>query len=295
MAPLKTTLLGLGSLILFVVSLFLGVSLFKPKLSGVNLNTTPSSTVIINGQEVGKTPFRDFYKPGKYIVRLVPEGSGELLPLDQEVYLEKGMELIVRHNFDAIQERSFGYSIFFEKASSNVSAMNIITNPVGADIVIDGTPRSKAPYYTPSLTPGSHQVEIKKEGFEQVTLDVNLVNGYQLNLRTNLSVSDSQAKPQVTPNPTPTLVDRGLGFVEVSDTPTGFLRIRSEASSLGSEVGKAIPGEKYVLIDIDPKTGWFKIEYRLESSEDSIKEGWISNQYAKRTTEGSTQSQKTED
>jgi uncharacterized protein YgiM (DUF1202 family) len=64
--------------------------------------------------------------------------------------------------------------------------------------------------------------------------------------------------------------------VEVSQTPTGYLRVRSEPSTLGNEVGRVVPGVKYNLIETDVKSGWFKIEYSEGQS------GWISNQFAKR-------------
>ena len=70
-------------------------------------------------------------------------------------------------------------------------------------------------------------------------------------------------------------------MVEILETSTGFLRVRREPSTLGEEIGRVEPGEKYPLIQTDEKTGWFEIEY------EEGKEGWISNQYARKIEGGS--------
>jgi uncharacterized protein YgiM (DUF1202 family) len=71
-------------------------------------------------------------------------------------------------------------------------------------------------------------------------------------------------------------------FVEILSTPTGFLRVREEPSSLGKEIGQVEPGKNYVLVETDEKTGWFKIEYLPAQAGEDGKVGWISNQYAKK-------------
>ena len=66
------------------------------------------------------------------------------------------------------------------------------------------------------------------------------------------------------------------------DTPTGFLRVRSEPSSIAKEIGQVEPGNVYYFLEQDTVTGWLKIEY------EEGKEGWISSQYAKRVEETPT-------
>jgi N-acetylmuramoyl-L-alanine amidase len=67
--------------------------------------------------------------------------------------------------------------------------------------------------------------------------------------------------------------------VEILSTSTGFLRVRSEPSILGEEIGRVEPGERYPYLDEDEDTGWLKIEY------EEGKEGWVSGQYAKKIEE----------
>ncbi len=62
-------------------------------------------------------------------------------------------------------------------------------------------------------------------------------------------------------------------YIEILDTPTGFLRVRSEPSTTASESGRVNPKEKYPLLD--EKSGWYKIKL-------STGEGWISGRYAQK-------------
>jgi hypothetical protein len=60
-------------------------------------------------------------------------------------------------------------------------------------------------------------------------------------------------------------------YIVILDTPTGWLRIRNEPE--GEEIGKALPGEKYLLIG---QTGSW---YQIELEESTL--GWIHTSYAK--------------
>lgn len=62
--------------------------------------------------------------------------------------------------------------------------------------------------------------------------------------------------------------------VTILDTPTGFLRIRTEPTTVASEAGRLSPGDKVMLME--EKTGWYKI------TTDKNIIGWISTQYAKK-------------
>lgn len=90
------------------------------------------------------------------------------------------------------------------------------------------------------------------------------------------------AKPSPTPTPKPTLTATPTPslaptrpYVEILDTPTGWLRVRSEPNtSTGKEITKVYPKETYRYIETND-TGWYRIE--LPDGQ----EGWISGQYAK--------------
>jgi hypothetical protein len=58
--------------------------------------------------------------------------------------------------------------------------------------------------------------------------------------------------------------------VKISDTPTGFLRVRVEP--MGEEIGQVNPGETYKMLS--QKNGWYEIQMT------DGKSGWVSSQYA---------------
>ena len=113
-------------------------------------------------------------------------------------------------------------------------------------------------------------------GFIGRTVRVKAVPDYRLNVDFQLSLSGEQLE---TPTPTPeTDTQTGEGdqlskpYVLVNETPTGFLRVRFDASISATEVGQLKPGDKVPYLD--EKSGWIKIIYA------EGKEGWISGRYA---------------
>jgi hypothetical protein len=76
------------------------------------------------------------------------------------------------------------------------------------------------------------------------------------------------------------VIEEEVEKVVILSTPTGFLRVRSEPSTLADELGTVEPDEEYELLETDEETGWFKIKFTQEENDEEI-EGWISNQYAK--------------
>lgn len=281
MAKVRLFFLSLGCLLLAIIGLFLSVGLFRPKLAGLNINTSPTSTVLINNQRVGITPYRDFLKPGRYVVRLVPEMVTDNPEIyDSEVNLEPGVETVIRRTFGAAKEQTSGYTLTFERASRSTASISVVTDPDASEINIDSSQWSLSPFNSSSIPQGNHSLTVKKQGFSESTFGIATYKGFRLVATVKLSKLKKNSLPVddlPTPSVSPTeFQDRGMGFIEIVSTPTGFLRVRSEPSTLGEEVGRAEPGKKYVVLGTDTKTGWYKIEYEKGKS------GWVSNQYSKK-------------
>ncbi len=87
--------------------------------------------------------------------------------------------------------------------------------------------------------------------------------------------------PVPTPSPTPPITTPvatpaamvAKPYVTITDTGTGWLRVRDQASSAGQEVAKVTVGANYKYLST--LNGWYEIEYALGQS------GWISGQYAR--------------
>ena len=267
-------LVGVGLLI--ALTFFL-IGYLKPKAAGILVETNPPASVLINGEQVGRAPYKTTRKPGEVILKLVPESfERPLAPYETKVTLVSGVETVVRREFGESNETSSGEIISFEKVGRGETSLAIVTVPDSAQIVIDAATRAFAPYKTSTIAAGEHVVAVSATGYIERTFRVKTHMGYKLTAIVNLGLSQA---PVERPSQE-TQKEKEPPEVQILSTPVGFLRVRSEPSTLGKEIGRAEPGKSYPLLAEDEKTGWFKIEY------EEGKEGWISNQYSKKVETG---------
>lgn len=271
-------LLGIGVLITLT---FFIIGLFKPKIAGIYIETNPPATVYINGDQVGRTPYRDKRNAGEIVVRLIPESfQTPLAPYDTKITLVPGVETVIKRDFGDSLRASSGEIISFEKIDKNQVGLVIVSTKDPVQVLIDGKDRAFTPHKTSSISPGIHKLTLSAEGFSERTLEVKTHTGYKLTAVVQLA--EVETKTEDVLKSEPEVMEKEKPMVEILSTPVGFLRVRKEPSTLADEVGRVEPGEKYILLAEDEKTGWFKIEF------EEGKEGWITNQYAKKLETSST-------
>lgn len=273
----KLGLAGLvGILLILVVGLvFFIVGYFRPKVAGIYIDTNPASAVYLNGEQVGKTPYDKTVAPGEIVIRLIPESfQAPLVPYETKITLVAGIKTVIRRDFGESQETSAGEIISFEKVGKDQSNLVVISIPDSAELLIDGGQRTFTPHKTSDIPVGQHTLALKADGYVERSVPVKTHQGYKLTAIVQLALATNANKTE--PVPTEKSKEPERPMVEILSTPVGFLRVRNQASSLADEVGRVQPGERYVLVLEDEKTGWYKIEY------EEGKEGWISNQYAKK-------------
>jgi hypothetical protein len=80
----------------------------------------------------------------------------------------------------------------------NYSLVDVITDPLKAEVYIDGKKAGETPFVDSLVQPGAHTIAIKKYGYDPVTREVNLVPQEELELAFDLNQSkawvDSVAK-----------------------------------------------------------------------------------------------------
>ncbi|MEJ2347824.1 MAG: PEGA domain-containing protein, partial [Patescibacteria group bacterium] len=242
-------------------------------IAGLLIEGTPAANVFIDGEHVGRTPYDGTRNPGEVVIKLVPESfDSPLAPFETKVTLVSGIKTVIRREFGETDDDSSGEIISFEKMGGKETSLSIVSIPDAAQVSIDGSVRGFAPYKTSSITPGEHQIIVYAPGFFEKTFTVKAVEGYKLTTVVKLKPNGEEVPAEGEETPEEPKQEE----VKILTTPTGFLRVRSEPSTAGEEVGQVTPGEKYPYLDTDEDTGWFKIEY--EDGE----EGWISNTYAKK-------------
>ena len=270
------------SIVLIVAGFIIGVVLFvvgsfKPKSAGITIESIPASSVIIEGEQVGRTPYSGTRKPGEITIKLIPESfEAPLAPFETKVTLVAGIETVVKREFGETDETSSGEIISFEKIGGKEASLSVVSIPDAAQISIDGSIRGFAPYKTSSIVPGEHQVIVYAPGFTEKSFSLRATEGYKLTAVVKLKPNGEEILPEEGDSPEEPKQEE----VEILSTPTGFLRVRSGPSTAGEEVAQVEPGDRFPYLETDEDTGWFKIEYA------DGEEGWVSNQYAKKVEPG---------
>ena len=280
----KLKIVGLA---LVLAVLILGVSFFiigylKPKSAGLLIETNPEATVFINGEQVGRTKYDETMKPGEVTIKLVPDSFDKpLAPYETKLNLVSGIKTILQRDFGDSEKTSSGVTISFEKIGGDETGLSVISTPDESQVTVDGQIRGFTPYKTTTITEGEHEIMVSSQGYADKVVLVKTRKSHQLTADVKLAPGGDEVKEeekQKDSGDEPLDEESGaeeLDQIEIIDTPTGFLRVRVEPSTLAKEVAQVDPGDTFDLLDTDEDTGWYKIEYEEGS------EGWISNKYAK--------------
>jgi hypothetical protein len=296
--------LSLASLLLF-----LGGCLPGKKPAALKIDTAPRSSVFIDGKHMGTTPYlNEDLKNGDISIKLAPESDVELAAWESQIKLVSGVQTVINYDFGPTSNSSAGEVLNMESNHQTTASLVIVSDPDAAVIRVDGENKGFTPLAIDDISEGDHQILISSPGYKERSLRVQTKNGYRLTATIQLAEEltspesltptpeDLSPTPEVTPEaettpepdttPTPEADDTTptpkpttastpeRPYVQISDTPTGWLRVRAEASTASEELTKVEPGETYPLKD--EQSGWYQIEYQDGEL------GWISGQYAEK-------------
>ncbi|MEK7154882.1 MAG: PEGA domain-containing protein [Patescibacteria group bacterium] len=254
----------------------------KPN-AGLKIDATPSALVFVDNIQLGQTPVEKIFKAGEATIKLVPTGSTTSLSTYQtKVRLTSNTYTVIKRQFGDSDITSSGEVVNLEPQSGKVASLAIVTSsPDSATVMLDGQPQGFTPLLIPSIPAGDHQISLTAPGFTPYTVDAKAVLGYKLNVNVKLAgqlpeptplPSETSASPSASPKPKTTTLKKP--YVEIKDTPTGFLRVRQTASTGAKEVGRVNPGDTYPLLD--QITGWYEVSVDFTATAS----GWVSSQYA---------------
>lgn len=287
MKKLKLVSIIFGSILSLVVLGYFIFNYSKPGLAGIIINTNPVSSVYINGVFSGKTPFTGTNEALQINLKIVPDNSDSTLnPYETKINLVSGVKTVIEREFGQSEETSSGDVVSFEKYQGRLAGLVVISTPDNAEVWIDGAHLGITPYNFNSITTGKHKVTIKSQGYLEKTLNIKTAEGLRLTVFAKLAKDLGQEDLKASPSATPLAVK---DFVIINDTPTGFLRMRTEPDSKGEEIAELKPGKKYLHLDTDVATGWYKIQYQDPAPGlPSGIVGWVSNQYSSLSTPSAT-------
>lgn len=275
-------------------------NIFQKKFAAINISTKPESEVFLDDEKVGETPFvSEKLKSKDYLVRLVPKDE-KLSPWETTVTLHPNITTVINYEFGKERQESSGSILTLEPvANKQAVEIAVISLPDNASIKLDGQPRGFTPIQVKDLTPGAHTLIVSAPGYKQQQIEIKTVEGHKLTVDVQLAKEalfnqeatpsaeveeDKEEEPDTrvatpTPKPakpaSPSAKQIDKPYVEILDTPTGWLRVRSSPTTAeDNEITKINPGERYSYLESND-TGWHKI--LLDDGE----EGWISGRYAK--------------
>ncbi len=234
----------------------------EPK-AGLRVDANISSKVLVNNQEVGQTPFqKEDFEQGEYLVELKNDKSS----WQGYIKLYPGTLSVVNRELLETKSASSGEVITLEKGSG----VTIVSNPLGAQVLVDGKSVGNTPLTVDNLSSGEHTFLLDKSNFLKRSIKVNLTEGYILNLAVDLAISD------VDLTNIPTTPIQASAQVVVGKTPSGFLRIRSNPSTNAQEVTRVKDGDTLVLLE--ELANWDRVR-----TVDG-KEGYVSSAYVTKKT-----------
>lgn len=245
--------------LILIIYLFIN-GIGRVQLASLEVNSNITTTVFVDGREVGQTHFTGTFPPKEIVLAL---GGFET-----KLNLEPRVKTIIDRDFGKDGAVSAGEIISFEPTGGGLASLSVISNPDGAKVLVDGTSKGFTPINI-DLDSGSHKVTVDAENYVTRSFSVNAVNGYKLIAIVDLApLASTQTKTQNV------FQNQNQILVEILSTPTGFLRVRDEPSVAANEIGEVHPGDKFPLIKIDDKSGWYDVALTASSS------GWITNTYA---------------
>ncbi len=269
----------------------------KPN-AGLKVETNPQALVFVDNNQIGQSPVEKLFKPGEVTVKLIPNSTTVALSTYQtKVKLNSQVLTTIRRDFGKDETESAGETITLEPQSAKTASLSVVVaGPDSASVQLDGQPQGFTPLLVNTITTGDHQISVSAPGFTPRQIQAKAMAGYKLIVNVKLagslpetspepspsSSASPSATPRTTPRPTPSSSPRvspspttmKKPYVEIKDTPTGFLRVRETPSTSAKEMGQVKPGDKYPLLD--SQSGWYEISVDLPATSS----GWISSQYA---------------
>lgn len=275
--------------VLFITIFFIAIVFFGLYKIWVDKSTasaelkvvaSPNATIFLDDKMIGKTPFDEKQKNGEYILKLIPEeASANFSTWQGKISLYPSVLTYVKRDLGPSELTSAGEIVTLEKIKTSTPQISVSSTPDGLQVLIDGQERGISPL-TVDSSPGEHEVTVSATGFTARSIRIATIENYKVVVNFQLALSSvDQLQTLETPTEATqagkiatTTPAASKPYVLIKDTPTGFLRVRLDASLAATEVAQLKPGDKVEFLE--EKEGWFKVLYS------DGKEGWVSQRYA---------------
>src|SRR5258708_9803156 len=291
---MRKILLILGPLLLAGL-IFAGLVFFSKKTSdkgAIQVTSIPKSKVFLDGNLIGETPLckcegSELIVTGEYTLKLVPNDSS-IVPFEAKVSISKSILTVVDRTFGKGADSSRSIITLSKSDDPKATEILVLSFPDKSDVLLDNTDSGTTPLLLKNVPESDHELRLIKDGYEEKVVRIRTVTGYRLSttifMGVNPNISTESAQPTASPSASiqltvtpvvslsPSVQSTASAQVTILQTPTGFLRVRSNASISAAEITKVYPGN--IFDYVDEKSGWYEIKLKDGTT------GWVSNQYA---------------
>lgn len=244
----------------------------------IKILSSPRTSVFINNVATGKsTPYEAKLKIGEYTIKVIPQEATATASWQGKVRIYKNSLSYINRELGATDVTSAGEVFTVTKmekrAKGEVGEVYVETDPNGAIVYLDNDEKGVAPLVMTEVPTGTHELSVFLPGFFRRTQKINIDKGNRVSAQFKIAIDQSQKKVDLKPKvATPSAQPNAPKVkIKILDTGTGFLRVRSEPSTSGSEVAQVKPDEEFEVLE--EKNSWYKIEYA------SGQEGWVSGEF----------------
>ena len=271
--------------LVLAVFIFLGLVFFFNQKMGkgaLQVTSVPQSAVYLNGKLQGTTPLckceaKDLLAEGEYTLKLIPK-TGDFQPFEDKIAINRETLSVLDRTFGQGGESEGSIITLSQIPDKKESQILVLSFPDKARISLDNNQVGSSPILLKKVTESDHQLQIGKDGYKEKLLKISTVPGYKLTSLVFLGVSPQTiSSPSSSVRPSPQAVP-SIQKILILNTPTGFLRVREEASLGSLQIGQVIPGDTFELME--EKNGWFKINLGPPAGEGKL--GWVNGDYAKK-------------
>jgi hypothetical protein len=290
---MKKILIFLLFIVFVGITVFVGFKLLPQAVNFAGLQVVSNGSeveIYLDSKKLGNSPYEnEKLHPGDYDLKLVPTDK-KIKSWSRKISLTQGAMTTVERTFSKNGEADGGLIVYLQAIDDKMSKVEVISTPEDASLYFDKESKGQTPFTVENVIAGSHEVILKKTGYQDKIYKIDSISGYKISMDFDLvpeklptktlgsSVSSESAVISNTPSskttPTPTKSPLKSGKIEVIETGTGWLRVRMEPSTSASESAKVTTGEKFS--PLEEQNGWIKIEYKTGQF------GWISSEYVKK-------------
>lgn len=286
-------------IVLISAVVFSACSLLPAQKAGIHVVTNLPASVALDGKEVGQTPYdvQDL-QVKKYSMKLSPSDSS-YATYQTTVQMSSGVQAAVDWSFGKTTDDSSGIVLELQPSQKKgASELEVVTTPDNVPVVLNNESKGFSPLVLDDLTEGQYTLSFQAPGYEPFTRAVNVFAGKRVVVQAKLAkkpnptptatsaavlttpinptpTPNSSPKASSTPKPTVKPGTTAKPYVEILETPTGFLRVRDAPATTGKELGQLNTGDTAPYAG-ETQNNWYKITFKNATSS-----AWVSGQYAK--------------